>query len=250
MRNCTGYRVAAAFPALLLLAGCGSTGGWGQSRIPGWVTDPAGIEASYPKQRYITGAGVCGAPNSRDVMSRQQAEAAAVADIASLVEVAIDDTIEEQDTSVERNGRLLTQNVRIQTTRRVVTGLLSGVEIKEAYFDERALNWHALAVLDRRQAGRGALEAIAQRIRKGRAVLASEGHGPAQRYLVLRGLDTMLEEMDRLAVAVALLPRRSRPAQEATSRPFAPGGCCGRRRRRREPPCESCWKATASCPTR
>jgi hypothetical protein len=147
-------------------------------------------------------------------MSRRQAEATAVADIASVVEVQINDTVEDHDTSVERNGRFLSQNVRIQTTRRVVTGILSGVEIKEVFFDAGSLNWHALAVLDRARAGAGAAEAVTQRLARGRAVLGGLGRGPVSDLVALRRLDRMTTELDRLAVALAIFA----PARKAEAK--------------------------------
>lgn len=172
--------------------------------MPEWVYDTAAIEKQYPRRSNFIGMGVCGGAGTTDIMSRKQAEGMAVADIASVVEVQINDTIEDYDTSVERNGRLLEQSVRIQTTKRVVTGMLSGVEIKRTYYDERALNWHALAVLNRTRAGAGAAEAVAQRLAQGRDVLTGLGRGPVHDLVALRRLDRMITELDRLAVALAI----------------------------------------------
>ena len=195
------FRPAAMLAAVLLGAGCATTGA---DKTPAWVVDPLSVRSAYPRSHFIAGFGVSASPDARDVMSRKQAERAALSDIASLVQVEIHDTIEDLDTSVERNGRLLTQSVRIQRTQRVVTGLLSGAEIKEVYFDPRALNWHALAVLDRAAAGRGAVEAIQRRLREGRAVLAAESGGPLARFLALRRLEGGVDDLEQLAMAVAM----------------------------------------------
>jgi len=197
----------------LLLSGCASSGRKG---VPAWVYNTGAIEKQYPRRKNFIGMGVCGGAGTTDFMSRKQAESMAVADIASVVEVQINDTIEDHDTSVERNGRLLEQSVRIQTTKRVVTGMLSGVEIKEAFFDERTLNWHALAVLNRAQAGAGAAEAVAQRLAQGGDVLSGLGRGPVQDLVALRRLDRMITELDRLAVALAIFaPSRKSEAKQA-----------------------------------
>ncbi len=197
----------------VLLSGCASSGRKG---VPAWVVDTGAIEKAYPRRQNFIGMGVCGGAGSTDVMSRKQAESMAVADIASVVEVQINDTIEDHDTSVERNGRLLEQNVRIQTTKRVVTGMLSGVEIKDVFYDERTMNWHALAVLNRARAGAGAAEAVAQRLAQGRGVLAGLGRGPLQDLVALRRLDRMMTELDRLAVALAIFaPSRKGEATQA-----------------------------------
>ena len=192
----------AAVGLCALWCGCASTGG--RRDLPEWVRDPAALEKSYPRRRYFIGMGVCGGASGADLMSRKQAEATAVADIAAVVEVQINDTVEAYDTSVERNGKLLEQNVRIQTTKRVVTGILSGVEIKHVYFDERSLNWHTVALLDRSKAGAGAAEAVAQRLARGRTVLDGLGAGPISDLIALRRLDRMTTELDRLAVALAI----------------------------------------------
>ncbi|MDP6630814.1 MAG: hypothetical protein QGH42_07145 [Kiritimatiellia bacterium] len=207
-------RSAVVGATCVLLSGCASSGG--RRGMPAWVYRPTAIEKEYPRRKNFVGLGVCGGAGTMDVMSRKQAESMAVADIASVVEVQINDTIEDHDTSVERNGRLLEQSVRIQTTRRVVTGMLSGVEIKEIFFDERTLNWHALAVLNRARAGAGAAEAVAQRLERGRGVLAGLGRGPVQDLVALRGLDRMTTELDRLAVALAIFaPSRKDEAKRA-----------------------------------
>jgi hypothetical protein len=198
----------------LLLGGCASSAA--RRGVPAWVNDAGAIEKAYPRRANFIGLGVCGGAGPTDVMSRKQAESMAVADIASVVEVQINDTIEDHDTSVERNGRLLEQNVRIQTTRRVVTGMLSGVEIKEVFFDTHTLNWHALAVLNRARAGAGAAEAVAQRLAQGRDVLDGLGQGPVQDFVAVRRLGRMMTELDRLAVALAIFaPSRKAAAKQA-----------------------------------
>ncbi len=209
------YLTSAVFCGLcVLLSGCASSGG--RKGVPSWVHDTDAIEEAYPRRKNFIGMGVCGGAGITDIMSRKQAESMAVADIASVVEVKINDTIEDHDTSVERNGRLLEQSVRIQTTKRVVTGMLSGVEIKEVFYDDRTLNWHALAVLNRAKAGAGAAEAVAQRLEEGRKVLARLGGGPVQDLVALRRLDRMITELDRLAVALAIFaPSRKREAKRA-----------------------------------
>ena len=183
----------------------------GGPRAPGWIDDPASLEKQYPRANYFVGFGVCGGAGSRDVMSRQQAEQLAVADIAANVEVRIDDVVERHDTAVERNGKHLSQEVTLHRGTRVVTGLLSGVEIKAVYFDRRALNWHALAVLERGRGGRGAAEAIAQRLARLDAGLASAPPGALAGALALRRLQPMLLELDRLLVAVSLFTPSAHP---------------------------------------
>ncbi len=210
--------LAALGGVCVLLSGCASSATRGG--VPAWVQHPDAIELQYPRRHNFIGRGVCGGAGTTDVMSRKQAESMAVADIASVVEVQINDTIEDHDTSVERNGRLLEQSVRIQTTRRVVTGMLSGVEIKEVFFDERTLNWHALAVLNRARAGAGAAEAVAQRLERGRAVLATLGQGPVQDLVALRRLEQMLTELDRLAVALAIFAPSRKAAAKASIEAF------------------------------
>lgn len=202
-------------PGVLGALLCGCAGPGGRRGVPPWVYDPGAIQRAYPRSRYLVGMGVCGGAGGTDVMSRKQAESMAVSDIASMVEVQINDTIEDHDTSVERNGRLLEQNVRIQTTKRVVTGILSGVEIKQVFFDERTLNWHALAVLERARAGAGAAEAVGQRLAAGKAVLQGLGRGPVQDLVALRRLDRVVTELDRLAVARAVFA----PARRDETRP-------------------------------
>jgi hypothetical protein len=190
---------------LAVLAVCGTAAGMGSGpRLPAWVTDPAAAEQAYPRARYFVGQGVCGGASARDVMSREQAEAAAVADIAAVVEVQINDQVEQFDTTTERDGRERVDSVRRQTTRRVVTGLLSGVEVREVVFDPRSLNWHALAVLDRRQAGTGAVAAVERKARQVRENLERETAGPVDRFLALESLESVTEDLERLAVAVAL----------------------------------------------
>jgi len=88
------------------------------------------------------------------------------------------------------------------------------VEVKEVFFDERSLNWHALAVLDRTRAGAGASEAVAQRLARGRAVLDGLGQGPIADFMALRQLTQLSSELDRLAVALAMFaPSRKAAAK-------------------------------------
>lgn len=182
---------------------------WRKPKAPSWVTDPASVRQTYPQNRYLIGFGVCGGPNTRDVMSRKQAENNAISDIASYVEIQINDVVEQHDATVMRNEKELVQSVTHQQTRREVTGLLSGVEIKEIFFDARALQWHAMAVLERAKAARGALEAVDRRLSKGQGILEQKKL-PLADYLDLRSLGMTVDELERLVIAVALFsPARS-----------------------------------------
>jgi hypothetical protein len=129
-----------------------------------------------------------------------------------MVEIQIDDVVEDIDTEVVKNGRSLVQNVRLRNTQRRVTGLLSGVEIAEVYFDEDALNWHALAVLDRAQAGRGAVQALSQRLRDGEQMLDETTTSSLADYFKLLAALKPLEEIHRLVMAVRLFAPRQAPA--------------------------------------
>ena len=200
-RRRVGFTLAMA---CLCLGGTDSPAMARRPAIPAWVTDPASLEALYPKNRYMTGVGVCPSPNNRDMMSRKKAENAAMSDIASVVEVQINDVVEQHDTDVERGGKLHSQSVRMQNTRRVVTGLLGGVEIKEAFFDSRSLNWYALAVLERGKAGRGVLEAVAQRLEGAQQALSACGRGPLSDLFILQPLRSTATDLDRLVVAVTM----------------------------------------------
>jgi len=186
-----------------VFCGCAQIRG-GRVAVPAWVSNPVSIEKEYSRNQWYIGFGVCGGASSQDSISRIQAERSAVADIASVVEVQINDTIEDQDTSIERNGKLLVQSVRIRTTKMVVTGILSGIEIKQVFFDKRSMNWHAFALLNRTRAGAGALEAVKQRLERGQAVLDGLGSGPVSDFIAIRRLGVLVTELDRLAVALAI----------------------------------------------
>ncbi len=54
-----------------------------------------------------------------------------ISDIASYVEIQINDVIEQYDTTVRKNDKELVQSVTHQQTRREVTGLLGGVDVVE-----------------------------------------------------------------------------------------------------------------------
>lgn len=197
----TVFGVGAALAAGLC-QGCSTPGG-GRA-APVWVTDPAAAEATYPRSRYLLGFGACGGAGERDVMGRRQAENNAIADIVATVEVSINDVVEQYDTTVARDDRETVQSVRHQHTRREATGLLSGIEIRGVYFDPRAYTWHAMAVLDRRRARQGALEAVNRRLTDGRTAVAACGARPLRDLLDLLALETTVVDLERLRVAVAL----------------------------------------------
>jgi len=216
-----GVRAHTTFSFQLLFAGlvlCGP-GAWAWGRrapVPVWVKDPTAVAKTYPLSRYLVGIGVCGGASNRDIVGRQEAEKRARADIAAYVEVQIKDTLEMHDSEVRKNGRSLVQNVTYQTTKRVVSGVLSGTEIKETYYDRRTMTWHALAVLERVKAGRGTMAAVEQRIGKAEQLFDAMGNPDSLAdYVALRGLEGTLRELDWLALAVAMFTPNRKAAVKA-----------------------------------
>lgn len=200
MRKMTAYAglMLMAAGLLSLAAGCATT-----PPAPAWVSDLNAADQLYPKERFFVGRGVVGGAGPADLMSRKQAENNAIVDVASAVEVKIKDVTETHDTEAMRNGKTAgSQSVRYQNTKRTVTGLVGGTEVREVYFDPRSMNWYALAVLERAKAGRATAEAINQRLERGRAVLQAPAEGPLADYFRLKPLDSLADELDRLIVAL------------------------------------------------
>ncbi len=116
---------------------------------PAWVT---GEPAEYPNGQYLIGRGV-GA-------SEAEAQNRARGDLATIFEVRVEVTTENR-TTVAQSGKkaqvdkLATQQVSAKTDK-----VLSGVTIAKLWRDPQTMDFHALAVLSRDQAGAGLREEL------------------------------------------------------------------------------------------
>jgi hypothetical protein len=119
----------------------------------------------------------------------------------------------DRHSEIVRAGRAtVTEDVLHDITQRTVTGVLSGAEIKHTFFDAQRLNWHAMAVLERDMAGRGALVSINQRLDRIRPVLAGCGKHPLTDYFRLQAVRDTALELHGLEIAVALFTPDKAPA--------------------------------------
>ena len=123
-----------------------SSSGFDSSEAPKWVYSEA---ERYSTAKFLTATG--------SASKMEQAKARAVSNLAKIFEVQVSDvstvrqdvevTLEDDVETVKKDQRMV-GSVNLKTDR-----MMQGVRIAEQWFNSKELTYHALAVLDRTQAG-------------------------------------------------------------------------------------------------
>lgn len=130
----------------LLLTGCMQSAAINDNATPEWVfTEPE----LYPAFKYLSATG--------SAADAEQAKARALSNLAKIFEVQIREvssTQQEIQTSKKGGIETVQQSQSLQSTVNLSTDkMVKGARIAEQWFNSADLSYHALAVLDRTQAG-------------------------------------------------------------------------------------------------
>ena len=140
------YRFMVLILTLLMAACMQSTAVMGTGKTPDWVQ---GEPAMYPNFKYLSATG--------SASKAEQAKARALSNLAKIFEVQIREvSTTSQDTQSSKTGGIETvqSSARVASTVNLKTDkMVQGARIAEQWHNSEDLSYHALAVLDRTQAG-------------------------------------------------------------------------------------------------
>src|SRR5262245_6981265 len=113
------------------------------ARSPAWTK---GSDPKFPESKYMVGVGI--GPNIESARANARAEIARV--FQARVQQTVTDVQSETSQSLgKRRGPAAGQQSSTTNTQVSTEALLEGVVIKETWFDKKAKNHYALAVLDK-----------------------------------------------------------------------------------------------------
>lgn len=132
--------------ALFLTACMQSTGGMSSSEAPGWVSAEPDM---YPNFKYLSATG--------SASKVEQAKARALSNLAKIFEVQIREvstTTQDVQSSKTAGIETVESKARVASTVNLKTDkMVQGARVAEQWQNSKDLTYHALAVLDRAQAG-------------------------------------------------------------------------------------------------
>lgn len=139
-------KLAVTGMTLFLLAGCMQSTGGSSSDAPEWIT---GEPDMYPNMAYLTATG--------SASKAEQAKARALSNLAKIFEVQIREvstTSQDVQSNTVQGIETVQKSQRIASTVNLQTDkMVQGARIAEQWQNGSYLTYHALAVLDRVQAG-------------------------------------------------------------------------------------------------
>lgn len=203
-----------AMTVLLLQTACVGSGGknvkGSSGSKPDWVNGDAGY---YPNSQYLTATG--------SASKAEQAKDRALANLVKTFEVEVrENTTTRSDTNVSiRDGnesytknQRLNQQINLRTDK-----VVQGARVAETWFDKPVQTYHALAVLDRKQAGSNIQSEMA-RLDQETDTELSRSRSQSDPLLVMASLNKALElQNQRLGLQNSLkvidTSGRGKPAQ-------------------------------------
>ncbi|MCG6938444.1 MAG: LPP20 family lipoprotein [Gammaproteobacteria bacterium] len=130
----------------LLLSGCMQSVAMNSGKVPDWVF---GEPDMYPDFSYLTATG--------SAAKAEQAKARALSNLAKIFEVQIREVSSTQQnvqTHTQQGVETVSKSQSLNSTVNLSTDkMVQGARIAEQWFNSADLTYHALAVLDRTQAG-------------------------------------------------------------------------------------------------